>query len=79
LKDGEGKLMIETNGGESTGGQGSCRAVVPSDDDDDDDDDDDELAEKAEKKVPFFIPEINSWILLNTSRINKVDRWGLFR
>ena len=34
LKDGEGKLKIET------GGQGSRRAVAPSDDDDDDDDDD---------------------------------------
>jgi hypothetical protein len=35
FKDGEGKLRIETSGG-----QGSRRAVAPSDDDDDDDDDD---------------------------------------
>jgi hypothetical protein len=35
LKDGEGKLRIETSGG-----QGSRRALAPSDDDDDDDDDD---------------------------------------
>jgi hypothetical protein len=33
LKDGEGKLRIETSGG-----QGSRRALVPSDDDDDEDD-----------------------------------------
>jgi hypothetical protein len=38
LKDGEGQRPVEAN---STGGQGSRRAVAPSDDDDDDDDDDD--------------------------------------
>jgi hypothetical protein len=31
LKDGEGKVRIETSGGNSTGGQGSRRAVAPSD------------------------------------------------
>jgi hypothetical protein len=44
LKDGEEKLRIETN---STGGQGSRRAVAPSDDDDDDDDNCSELPNKA--------------------------------
>jgi hypothetical protein len=34
LKDGEGKLRIETSGVNSTRGQGSRRAVAPSDDDD---------------------------------------------
>jgi hypothetical protein len=34
LKDGEGKLRIETMESNSTGGQGSRRAVAPNDDDD---------------------------------------------
>ena len=35
LKDREGKLRIETSGGEYTGGQGSRWTVAPSDDDGD--------------------------------------------
>jgi hypothetical protein len=37
LKDGEGKLRIESSEVKSRGGKGSRRAVAPSDDDDDDD------------------------------------------
>jgi hypothetical protein len=66
---------VEAN---STGGQGSRKAVAPSDDDDDDDDDDDELALrcKPEELAIFPVKILGIFPSLNFSRCpGRVGGW----